>query len=271
LIYRYFQGIDKNMITTLHENKKSNFLIICDHASNHIPSKYENLGLNEEILDTHIAYDIGVKEVATYLSELLQCPLVMTDFSRLLIDANRGIDDPTLIMKISDGKIIRGNKDISFQANCSEKKQRINSYYNTYHDKISEIINRSLEKNIFPGIVSIHSFTPIFGGNKRSTELGILWDSDNRLPDIFFSHLNKNYKNINIGNNKPYTGRMKNDTLYRHGTKQGLANVLIEIRQDLIIDSAKQKEFSKLIAQPLLENKNNVSLFNRKFYKSLAK
>ena len=123
MIYRYFHGIDKNMITTLHENKKSNFLIICDHASNHIPSTYENLGLNEEILDTHIAYDIGVKEVATYLSELLQCPLVMPDFSRLLIDANRGIDDPTLIMKISDGKIIRGNQDISFQENCSEKNK----------------------------------------------------------------------------------------------------------------------------------------------------
>ena len=259
------------MINTLHENKKSNFLIICDHASNRIPIEYKNLGLDEEILDTHIAYDLGVKEVATYLSEHLQCPLVMSDFSRLLIDANRGIDDPTLIMKISDGKIIRGNKKISFQKNCIEKKRRINSYYNIYHNKISEIINRSLEKNIFPAIISIHSFTPTFGGIRRSTELGVLWDNDNRLPDIYFSHLNKNYKSINVGDNKPYTGRMKNDTLYRHGTKQGLANILIEIRQDLIIDSAKQKEFSKLIAQPLIENKSNVNLFKRKFYKSLAK
>jgi predicted N-formylglutamate amidohydrolase len=81
---------------------------------------------------------------------------------------------------------------------------------------------------------------------------------------FFLITLNKNYKEINIGNNKPYTGRMKNDTLYRHGTKQGLANILIEIRQDLIIDSAKQKEFSKLIAQPLLENKSNVRLFKKK-------
>ena len=78
-------------------------------------------------------------------------------------------------------------------------------------------------------------------------------------------------KEIIIGNNKPYTGRMKNDTLYRHATRQGLANILIEIRQDLIIDSAKQKEFSKLIAKPLLENKSNVHLFKKKFYKSLAK
>ena len=259
------------MINTINEDKESNFLIICDHASNRIPSEYKRLGLNEELLATHIAYDIGVKETATYLAKQLECPLVMSDFSRLLIDANRGIDDPTLIMKISDGEIIKGNKDISFLINCSEKRYRIETYYNAYHNKISEIINRSLKKNIFPALISIHSFTPFFGGNKRSTELGILWDSDNRLPDIFFSYLNKNYKNINVGNNKPYTGRMKNDTLYRHGTKQGLANILIEIRQDLIIDSAKQKEFSKIIAKPLLENKSNDHLFKKKFFKSLAK
>jgi len=259
------------MINTLNEDKESNFLIICDHASNRIPDEYKNLGLGEEILTTHIAYDLGVKEVATHLSKYLQCPLVMSNFSRLLIDANRGIDDPTLIMKISDGKIIRGNENISFLKNCSEKKHRVANYYNIYHNKISEIINRLLNKNIIPAIISIHSFTPLFGGNKRSTELGILWDSDNRLPDIFFNYFNKNYKDIIIGNNKPYTGRMKNDTLYRHATKQGLANILIEIRQDLIVDSVKQKKFSKLISKPLLENRGNVHLFKKKFYKSLAK
>ena len=259
------------MINTLNENKQSNFLIICDHASNKIPIEYKNLGLSSDILSTHIAYDIGVEGLAINIAESLKCPLVMSNFSRLLIDTNRGIDDPTLIMKVSDGKIIEGNKNISFLNDCEEKKKRINNYYNIYHNKISEIIDRSLKKNMFPAIISIHSFTQSFGGNKRSTELGILWDSDNRLPDIFFSHLNKNYKDIIIGNNKPYTGRMKNDTLYRHGTKQGLANILIEIRQDLISDSAKQNFFSKLIVQPLLENKSNTHLFKKKFYKSLAK
>ena len=137
------------MINTINEDKESNFLIICDHASNRIPSEYKRLGLNEELLATHIAYDIGVKETATYLAKQLECPLVMSDFSRLLIDANRGIDDPTLIMKISDGEIIKGNKGISFLINCSEKKHRIETYYNAYHNKISDIIDRSLKKIYF--------------------------------------------------------------------------------------------------------------------------
>ena len=79
-----------------------------------------------------------------------------------------------------------------------------------------------------------------------------------------------NYKNLNVGDNKPYSGRMKNDTLYRHGTKQGIANILIEIRQDLISESVGQLKFSKLISEPLLENNNNISLFKKKIYKSFV-
>ena len=259
------------MINTFNEDKKSNFLIICDHASNHIPAEYNCLGLSRAILDTHIAYDIGVKEVALNVSKLLKCPLVMTDFSRLLIDANRGIDDPTLIMKISDESVIEGNKNISFQNNSDDRRKRIKNFYEIYHKKISDIINTSISKKVFPAIISIHSFTPFWRGKKRSIDLGILWDSDDRLPNIFFNYLNKNYKNMDIGNNTPYSGRMKNDTLYKHGTSQGLANILIEIRQDLILDSKGQLKFSKLITKPLVENINNTSLFEKKFYKSFAK
>ena len=258
------------MISTLNEYKKSNFLIICDHASNHIPEAYKNLGLNKNMLETHIAYDIGAKEVASNISELLQCPLVMSNFSRLLIDANRGIDDPTLIMKISDGRIIQGNKNISFLVNCEERERRIKSYYDIYHKKISDIIKRSIKREVFPAIISIHSFTPYFGGRRRPFELGILWDSDNRLSDIFFNYFIQHRNKFVIGNNEPYSGRMKNDTLFRHGTKTGLPNVLIEIRQDLISSYQGQKYFSQFIAKPLIENKNNFKLFQKKIYKSLA-
>ena len=113
------------MINVLNENKESDFLIICDHASNKIPSKFKELGLSKEILDSHIAFDIGAKEVAVYLSNILECPLVMTDFSRLLIDPNRGIDDPTLIMKISDNKIV----DLNFTAPIASKDDTDNGLF----------------------------------------------------------------------------------------------------------------------------------------------
>ena len=258
------------MIKTLNENKESNFLIICDHASNHIPNVYNNLGLDKELLETHISYDIGAKEVASYVSDFLQCPLVMSDFSRLLIDPNRGIDDPTLIMKISDGNIIKGNNDISFLINCDEKKKRIDSYYSIYHKIIFDIIKKSKERKVFPAIISIHSFTPLWEYKKRLIELGILWDSDDRLSNIFFNYFTNNHNKLVIGDNKPYSGRMKNDTWYKHGTKEGLPNVLIEIRQDLISNKKDQKYYAKLITEPLIEIKNNSKLFQKKIYKSLA-
>ena len=259
------------MINVLNENKESDFLIICDHASNKIPTKFKKLGLSKEILDSHIAFDIGAKEVAVYLSNILECPLVMTDFSRLLIDPNRGIDDPTLIMRISDNKIVEGNRNIYNFKKSKEKDERVKKYYDVYHNKISEFINLREKDEKYPSIISIHSFTPVWRNKKRDIDIGILWDNDYRLPEIFFNYLKENHKNLIIGDNQPYSGRLKNDTLYKHATINGLSNILIEIRQDLITEKKGQKYFANLVSKPLLSNKDNPILFKKSFYQSLAK
>ena len=254
-------------------NRPNNIICICDHASNLVPNFWSKngLGIRKSEMGRHIAYDLGAKRLTKKLSRLLNGPAILSNFSRLVIDPNRGQNDPTLIMKISDGSIIQGNKNISYLDDCEEKIKRIKSYYNTYHNKISDIINLSIKKGVFPAIISIHSFTPIFNGKKRLTELGILWDSDDRLPNIIFQYFRLNNKNINIGDNKPYSGRMKNDTLYRHGTKRGIANILIEIRQDLISNTLGQLNFAQIVSEPLLENNKNVNLFKKKIYKSLSR
>ena len=259
------------MIQVSNTDKDSNFIIICDHASNKIPSKFNNLGLSQDILNTHIAYDIGSKEVAIKLSNILDCPLVMTDYSRLLIDPNRGIDDPTLIMKISDNIKIKGNLRVKNFHDSDEKNDRIKNFYDLYHNKISELINSLEENNKSPSIISIHSFTPVWKNRKRNIDIGILWDNDDRLPRIFFDYFKKSHKNLIIGDNKPYSGRLKNDTLYRHATIRGISNILIEIRQDLITEKKGQKFFANLISKPLLSNKDNPILFEKYFYPSLAK
>ena len=100
--------IDKDFIIRIKRNCKD-YLIICDHSSNEIPKSYKNLGVSNKDLESHIAYDLGASDLASNLSESLNCSLIMANFSRLLIDPNRGIDDPTLIPKISEGKIIKGN------------------------------------------------------------------------------------------------------------------------------------------------------------------
>ena len=83
--------------------------------------------------------------------------------------------------------------------------------------------------------------------------------------------MKENHKNLVIGDNQPYSGRLKNDTLYKHATINGLSNILIEIRQDLITEKKGQKYFANLVSKPLLSNKDNPILFKKSFYQSLAK
>ncbi|MBP56768.1 MAG: N-formylglutamate amidohydrolase [Rhodobiaceae bacterium] len=240
------------------------YLVICDHASNNMPLEYGNLGISKKDLESHRAFDLGASEVASELSNLLNCNLVMANFSRLLIDPNRGKDDPTLIPKLSEGKIIKGNANISMSEDDMERSKRIHLFYLPYHKQINRFINKSLDNGRIPKILSIHSFTPIWKGKKREIDVGILWDKDDRLSKIFLNSL----KNIKLGDNKPYSGRLKNDTLYKHATSHGIPHVLIELRQDLLKKEKDKLQWAKKIHNVLKENEKNIKSFSLKKYGS---
>ena len=242
------------------------YLVICDHATNNIPLEYEDLGISMKDLESHRAFDLGASDVAIELSKLLGCSLVMANFSRLLIDPNRGIDDPTLIPKISEGKIIKGNVNISISEDDIERSKRIDRFYLPYHKQINSFINKSLDNGRIPKILSIHSFTPIWKGKKREIDVGILWDKDDRLSKIFLNSL----KNIKLGDNKPYNGRLKNDTLYKHATSHGIPHVLIELRQDLLKKGKDKLQWAKKIHNVLKENEKIIKSFSIKKYGSYA-
>jgi predicted N-formylglutamate amidohydrolase len=218
-------------------------LILCDHAENTIPETYGTLGLRAEDLHRHIAYDLGAAEVAQCLAETLGAPAVLSRFSRLLIDPNRGRDDPTLIMQISDGLIVPGNVGLDDE----EVELRIARYYEPYHRAIERAIDAGFAAGKAPVIVSVHSFTQAWKGTPRPWSVGVLWDKDPRLALPLLAAL-RTIPDIEVGDNAPYSGQLKGDTLYRHGTKQGLAHALIEIRQDLILGPVSQAEWAKRLA-----------------------
>ena len=212
-------------------------LIVADHASNYIPKKYDNLGLTKKDISTHKAYDLGVKDLAINLSNKFNSELVLGEYSRLLIDCNRGMNDPTLISVISDRKLILGNKKITKK----EQIYRIKKIYKPYHDKINKKI---LEKKINV-IISLHSFNQIFKGRKRFLEYGILSNEDRRLSDLIIKELMK--KNNFVGDNEPYKGSLIGDTLYKHALKRGIYHSLIEIRNDLLSNVKKIGQVSNLM------------------------
>jgi predicted N-formylglutamate amidohydrolase len=223
-------------------------LIVCDHASNWLPPAYGSLGLGPDQLERHIAYDIGVAGVTKNLSRLMGVPAVLACFSRLLIDPNRGFDDPTLIMQLSDGAIVPGNANID----AAEIERRKALYYQPYHDAIDATIDQAMAAGRPPIVVSIHSFTDNWKGRNRPWQVTVLWDRDPRLPRPLLEALGQE-PDIVVGENVPYSGELKGDCLYRHGTQRGLAHALIELRQDLIKESSGQQEWAERLARVLTQ------------------
>jgi predicted N-formylglutamate amidohydrolase len=218
-------------------------LFLCDHASNALPEGYGTLGLEPGLFATHIARDIGAGEVTRALSAAYGAPAVLARWSRLLIDLNRGEDDPTLVMKLSDGSIVPGNA----RADAAEVAHRIARFHAPYHAAIARTIDAL---GGVPVLVSVHSFTPVWKGVRRPWEIGVLWDRDGRLARPLIAECAK--AGFTVGDNEPYSGELENDTLYRHATLRGLPHVLIEIRQDLIADDAAAQTFAARL-KPILD------------------
>ena len=209
------------------------FLILCDHASNYMPPEFDNLGLTQAQCAAHIAYDPGAFDVARLLAENLQCPLLATQFSRLLIDPNRGLDDPTLVMKLSDGAIIPGNRTVDSYQDRGAWQSRIERFYQPYDAAIGTAIAHAQSQGVTPIILSIHSFTPIWRGTPRPWQASVLWDKDPRVARLMMRFMS-DFDGLTFGDNEPYTGRRAGETLHRHGTKNGLAHAIVELRQDEI-------------------------------------
>lgn len=209
-------------------------VILADHAMNRLPERYDRLGLPESAFARHIAFDIGIEGLTRSLAAMLGVPAVLGGFSRLLIDPNRGEDDPTLIMKISDGAIVPGNHPIT----DDEWNYRLETYHRPYHRAVAETIDAVANRTgQAPLVLSLHSFTPAWKGIPRPWQAGVLWDNDPRVVVPLLAML-RNDPHLVVGNNEPYDGALKGDTMYRHCMKSGIPHALLEVRQDLISDAA---------------------------------
>lgn len=215
--------------TVINPEGNTAILLVCDHASNHVPPEYDALGLPAGEFSRHIAWDIGAAECARALSRMLDAPAVLAGFSRLLVDPNRGADDPTLVMKLSDGAIIPGNRYVD----RAEIERRIARFYQPYHDAIAARIALARHAGVTCALISLHSFTPVFHGRQRPWHVGVLWDRDGRIAGPLLAALRADPE-LCVGDNLPYSGELVGDSMYRHGTNNGLPHVLIELRQDLI-------------------------------------
>jgi predicted N-formylglutamate amidohydrolase len=229
----------------------SGLLFLCDHAQPTIPPNYAALGLPPEQLARHIAFDIGAETVTRTLAEAFDAPAVMSRFSRLLIDPNRGIDDPTLVMRIADGALVPGNARID----QTEIDARIACFYQPYDSAIASTL-AAFGPEKTPIIVAMHSFTPEMKGIARPWDITVIWDFDPRLNLALLRALEKETDLI-VGDNEPYQGGYTGDTIDRHCLRQGFAHALVEIRQDRIATADTARTWGLRLAdilRPLLSD-----------------
>lgn len=218
---------------------RGSVLLLCCHASNHVPESFAGLGLSEALLADHVAWDIGALAVAQRLSLAIDAPLVSAPASRLLVDPNRSLNAPDLIVQQAEGQPVPGNLALS----DDEREARLDAYHAPYHEAIDSLLDR---RGDIQALVSIHSFTPLMNGTTRPWHAGVLHAADSHLADRLIDALSA-HEELIIGRNQPYA---PTDgvyyTLERHGT--GRMTAMIEVRNDQLGDEAGQARWAELLA-----------------------
>ena len=241
-------------------------LLLCDHASNALPPAYGRLGLPEAQFERHIAYDIGARRATEAMAEALGAPALLTTYSRLLIDPNRGAHDPTLVMRLSDGAIVPGNARIDED----EIEHRRATYFRPYHDAVAATLRAMAATGTVPAIVSMHSFTPSWKDVPRPWHVGLLWDDDPRLAAPLFEALKAEPDlqpwSEKVGDNEPYDGALPGDTIDTHATRNGYPNVLIEVRQDLMATDADAEAWGQRLARLLVPILRRPDMHETRFF-----
>ena len=237
-------SVDGEAVAVENVNATGAVVLVCEHASSTLPAAAGTLGLSAEALSSHIAWDPGALAVSRLLSVKLDALLVYQRFSRLVYDCNRPPESPAAMPEKSEIYEIPGNQDLS----VAERYARTAAIYVPFHDRISAELARRSGQGRANVVVTVHSFTPVYFGQKRAVEIGILHDKDSRIADAMLAGAAKSGR-FRVERNSPYGPEDGvTHTLRLHALPAGHANVMIEVRNDLITNSVDQEVMADYLA-----------------------
>jgi predicted N-formylglutamate amidohydrolase len=234
-------------VIVVNEKGPSPIVLVCEHAGKVIPKSLGTLGLSPEDRTRHIAWDIGAEAVSRGLAQALDAPLLLQRYSRLVYDCNRPPESPDAMPMVSETTQIPGNEHLPPESRLA----RIREIYRPFHHGVAQLLDERASRGITSLFVTIHSFTPVYKGVKRMLDLGVLHDRDTRLADKLIAAFGR-MKDITVRRNEPY-GPQDGvcHTLNLHAEPRGLPHAMLEIRNDLIAQSAEQKSWAKRLAEVL--------------------
>ena len=232
---------------TYNDHGRAAVLLVADHASPFFPAGMNQLGLADWVLERHVAWDIGSDQLTRYLADELDAQAVLAGFSRLIVDANRKLDDPTAFVEVSDGIAIPGNLDLDDE----QKALRAQSFFEPYHAAIAAKLDGFAARAVVPVFIAVHTCTPVFDRVVRPWHVGVMWDRDPRIALPLMENL-RAMDGVCIGDNEPYSGRHPHDfTIDHHAEPAGLPHVGIEVRQDLVDDDSGARQWAGILARAL--------------------
>lgn len=251
------KGDDKNTVLAadepapfevLNPDSIKPLLLVCDHASRRFPASVGNLGVDLAVRRCHLGSDIGAGQLTRSLAERQGATAVLQQYSRLVIDCNRQLLDPGAFLEFGDGVVIPGNRNLD----AAQRQARADEIYWPYHQAIDREVERLTAAVAKPSLLAIHSFTPVLNGVFRPWQIGILWDSDDRVAIPLIQKLRE--LGLTVGDNEPYSGKALQDfTIDNHAEPPELPHVGIEIRQDLIDHDAGIKAMADVF-HPVIES-----------------
>jgi predicted N-formylglutamate amidohydrolase len=249
MVARLLSPDEPSPITVLREDAASPFLVACEHAGARIPRRLGDLGLPPGERTRHIAWDIGAGAVSTLLGEALGATTTLQTYSRLVIDCNRSPEVPSSILELSENTPIPGNIGLSVEA----RQARLDEIFTPYHDRLADLLDARARDGRRTLLIAMHSFTPVFKGERRRWHAGVLYNRDPRLARPLLDLLRAEGDLI-VGDNEPYfVADLTDYTVPVHGERRGLPHVEVEIRQDLIEDPEGQRAWAGRLARLLPE------------------
>ncbi|MBA3448003.1 MAG: N-formylglutamate amidohydrolase [Pseudaminobacter sp.] len=239
---------DPEPVETVNPGGASRFLLTCEHAGRAVPSRLRGLGLDAPSMDLHIAYDIGAEGLSRALSSLLDAPLIMQRYSRLVVDSNRPFEAADCMPGISDGTPVPANQLLSDE----ERSRRFAEIHAPFHQAVAAFLDRR-ETHAKPTIlISVHSFTRRLFGRDREWLLGALSNRDRTFADLFLKTFTAANPGIIAAHNEPYVvDDMSDYTIPVHGEARGISHVLLEIRNDQIATPDGQARWARLLSDAL--------------------
>ena len=233
-------------VSVINRDGRARLLLVCEHASSFIPSQFNNLQLSDDVLHSHAALDIGAYNLAQIISQLLDAPLISTAVSRLIYDCNRPFGAEGAIPEKSEIFDIPGNQNLDE----TKTRDRFEKYYLPFEAAVS---SRLAEFTAPPLFITIHSFTPVYHGEVRNVDIGVICDDDSRLADQMVM-LARNHTALCVEANAPYGPEDGvTHTLGLHGNSNGLLNAMIEVKNDLLGTEQKRQEIAVTLATMISE------------------